>query len=62
VLGVYRGLQAAVSVKETREIKTDRGRKREWRARSSDRKVWGKRKQKQRGKKKRTVDNRIIES
>jgi hypothetical protein len=46
VLGVYRGLQAAASVKETRKMKTDRGRKEEWKARSSDRKVWKKGSQK----------------
>jgi len=46
VLGVCRGLQGAVSVKGTRKVKMDRGRKKEWIARSSDRKVWKKRKTK----------------
>jgi len=54
VLGVYRGLQGAVPVKVKQKMKTDRGRKKEWKGRSSDRKVWIKKKKKQkyRGEKK----------
>jgi hypothetical protein len=44
VLGVYRGLQGAVPVKVKQKMKTDRGRKKEWKGRSGDRQVWIKKK------------------